>query len=161
MKIIDKKGRLFGIINIIDLVVILLVALLVYGGVTRLKQSPASEAETKKALVTLEIPNVRMVTVDAVEVGDSLYHYDRGTLFGTIVDKKVEPYREPVESGDGSWILAEVPEKYVVILTLEAKAKDSEDVVIIGGEHTRIGTEFKLKNKKAAFTSTILGVEVE
>lgn len=161
MKIIDKKGKLFGIINIIDLVVILLVALLVYGGVTRLKQSPVSEAENKKALVTLEISDVRMASVDGIEVGDPLYHYDRGTLFGTIVDKKVEPYREPVESGDGSWILAEVPEKYVVTLTVEANAKESEDVVIIGGEHTRIGTQFRLKNKKVAVMSTILGVEVE
>lgn len=161
MKIIDKKGKLFGIINIVDLVVVLLVALLIYGGVTRLKKSPVAEADTKKALVTVEISNVRMASVDGIEVGDPLYHYDRGTLFGTIVDKEVEPYREPVESGDGRWILAEVPEKYVVTLTVEADARDSENVVIIGGEHIRIGTQFRLKNKKVAVMSTILGVEVE
>lgn len=161
MKIIDNKGKIFGIINIIDLLAILLVALLVYGGVTRLKQSPAAEAETKKAIVTLEISNVRMATVDGIEVGDPLYHYDKGTLFGTIVDKKVEPYKEPVESGDGRWVLAEVPEKYVVTMTVEADAKDSLDVVIIGGEHTRIGAQFRLKNKKIAVTSTVLGVEIE
>ncbi|NLY66775.1 MAG: DUF4330 domain-containing protein [Tissierellia bacterium] len=161
MKIIDNKGKLFGIINIVDLLVILLVALLVYGGVTRLKKSPIAEAETKKAIVTLEISDVRSATVDGIQVGDPLYHYDRGTLFGTIVDKRVEPYREPVESGDGRWVLAEVPEKYVVTLIVEADAKDTDDVVIIGGEHTRIGTQFKLKNKKIAVFSTILGVEVQ
>jgi len=161
LKLIDNKGKLFGIINIIDLMVIILVALLAYGGVTRLKQSPVAEAETKKALVTIEISNVRMATVNGIEVGDKLYHYDKGTLFGTIVDMKVEPYKEPVESGDGRWVLAEVPEKYVVTLKVEADAKDSADVVVIGGEHTRIGTQFRLKNKKVAVTSTVLGVEIE
>ncbi|NLX61108.1 MAG: DUF4330 domain-containing protein [Tissierellia bacterium] len=161
MKIIDNKGKLFGIINVVDLVVILLVALVLYGGFTRLKKSPTAEAESKKALVTLEISDVRNATVDGIQVGDPLYHYDKGTFFGTIVDKKVEPYKEPVESGDGRWVLAEVPGKYVVTLTVEAEAKDTEDVVIIGGEHTRIGTQFKLKNKKIAVFTTILGVEVK
>lgn len=157
----DKKGKLFGIINIIDLIVVLLVALLVYGGVTRLKESPVAEADTKKALVTVEISNVRQATVDGVIVGDKLYHYDKGTLFGTIVDMEVEPYKEAVETGDGNLVLAEVPEKYVVTLTVEAEAKDSESVVVIGGEHTRIGTQFRLKNKNIAVWATVMKVELE
>lgn len=161
MKIIDKRGKVFGIINVIDLMVVLLIALLVYGSVTRLRKSPVAEAETKKALVTVEISNVREATVDGIVVGDPLYHYDKGTFFGTIVDKKVEPYKQPVESGDGNLVLAEVPEKYVVTLTVEADAKDSESVVVIGGEHVRIGTQFRLKNKNIAVFSTIMKVELE
>ncbi len=38
MKIIDNKGKLFGLINIIDLAVILIFVLLIGGGVKRLKK---------------------------------------------------------------------------------------------------------------------------
>lgn len=161
MKIINEKGKLFGIINIIDLLVILIIALLVVGGVKRVKTSrPDMVSETKKATVTIEVSEVRKPTVDGLVVGDPIYHYDKGNYFGKIVDVKVEPYREPVESGDGKWINAEVPDKYVATLTVEADAVETPDVIIIGGEQTRIGHQFRLKNKKVAVFGTILGVEV-
>ncbi|NLW40856.1 MAG: DUF4330 domain-containing protein [Tissierellia bacterium] len=161
MKIMDEKGKLFGIINIIDLTVILVIALLVFGGVKRLKARPVSIAEDKKALLTIEVSDIRKPTVDSIVVGDPLYHYDKGQLIGTIVDKKVEPYKEPVESGDGRWILAEVPEKYAVIMTVEASVKENPDVVIAGGEQVRVGAQFRVKNRNVTFFGTILGVEVE
>ncbi|MCF6460444.1 DUF4330 domain-containing protein [Clostridium sp. Cult3] len=161
MKIINEKGKLFGIINIIDLIVLLVIVLLVGGGVKRMKKNPAAVAETKKALITIEVSDIRTPTVDGIVVGDPLYHYDKGEKIGEIVDKKIEAYKEPVESGDGKWILAEVPEKYVVLMTVEAEVKENPDVVIAGGEQIRIGTQFKLKNRNVAVLGTILGVEVE
>lgn len=161
MRIIDEKGKLFGIINIIDLTVLLIIVLLVGGGIKRAKTKPELITETKKALITVEVSEIRKPTVDALVVGDSFYHYDKGVLLGKIVDKKVEPYKEAVESGDGKWVLAEVPEKYVVKLTIEADAKVTPDLVSVEGEHIRVGTQFRLKNKKVAIFGTILDVEVE
>lgn len=161
MKVVNEKGKLFGIINIIDLAVILIVALLAVGGAKRMKKSPVATTESKKALITVEVSNVRTATVDGLVVGDPLYHYDKGQEFGKIVNKEVEPYKEPVESGDGRWILAEVPEKYAVILTIEANAKENADVVVVGGEQTRIGAQFRFKNRNVAVFGTVLGMEIE
>lgn len=161
MKIINEKGKLFGIVNIIDLIVILLIGLLIIGGILRMRQRPTSTTEAKKAEITVEVPDVRTPSVEGLVIGDPVYHYDKGELLGTIVDKKVEPYKEPVESGDGKWVLAEIPEKYVVTLTVEANVRENSDVVIAGGEQIRIGTQFRLKNRNVAVMGTILGVEVE
>lgn len=161
MKIINEKGKLFGIINIIDLGVILIIALLIGGGAKRMKKNPGITAETKKALITIEVSDVRTPTVDGIVIGDPLYHYDKGGIIGQIIEKKVENYKEPVESGDGRWISAEVPDKYVVIMTVEADVKENPDVIIAGGEQIRIGTQFKLKNRNVAVLGTILGVEVQ
>lgn len=162
MKIINEKGKLFGIINIIDLVVIVVLALLITGGVKRVKKTrPDMVSETKAATVTIEVSEVRKPTVDGLVVGDPIYHYDKGNYFGKIADVKVEPFKEPVESGDGKWIDAEVPGRYVATVTVEAEAVETPDVIIIGGEQTRIGHQFRLKNKKVAVFGTILGVEVE
>lgn len=162
MKVIDEKGKLFGFINIIDLLVIVIIVLLVAGGYKRaVKTKPEMVTKDKDALVVVEIPEVRKATVDAIDVGDELYHYDKGEYFGKIIDKKVENYKEPVESGDGRWILSEVPEKYNVILTVEGSAVETPNFIKIGGEEIRVGTQFKMKSKKVAFMGTIFEVNVE
>ena len=161
MKLIDKKGKIFGIINIIDLAVVLILGLLIVGGAYRMKtSSPQVVSESQKAVVRVEVSEVRQPTVDGIEVGDVLYHYDRGQYFGKIIDKQVENFRTAVETSDGRIVMAEVPEKYNVILYVEANATNTTDTIIIGGEQTRIGTQYRLKNKKVAVFGTILDIEL-
>lgn len=159
MKIINEKGKLFGIINIIDLTVLLVMALLVVGGIQRMKSRPIVVDETSKALITYEVSDVRIMSVENIVEGDDLYHYDRGGYVGKIVEVDYEPYKEPVEL-NGQWVDAEVPNKYVVTFTVEADVKDNPDVVLVGGEQTRIGTQYRLKNKRIAFFGTVIGMEV-
>lgn len=161
MKLIDKKGKIFGIINIFDLAVVLMLGLLVVGGFHRLKTSRGQIiVEDQKAIVQFEVNEVRQSTVDAIEVGDIFLHYDKGQHFGKIVDKQVESFREVVDTGDGKLVLADVPEKFNVIVYVEANAVNTEDAIIIGGEQIRIGTQYRLKNKKIAVFGTILGIEL-
>lgn len=159
MRIIDEKGRLFGIINIIDLAVVLILGLLIVGGAKRMQSKPILANETSKALITFEITDVRMPTVDNIVVGDPLYHYDKGEFLGTIVEKEVEPYTEPLED-NGKWVNAEIPGKYRVIFKVESDVRENPDVIVAGGEQTRIGIEYRLKNKKIAIMGTVLGIEV-
>lgn len=160
MKIINEKGKLFGIINIIDLSVLLIIGLLIVGGAKRMKTKPMIVSETTKAMVTFEVSNVRMPSVENIVVGDPIYHYDKGAYIGDIVEVSYEPYKEPVEL-DGKWVNAEVPEKYVVILKVEADVKDNPDVTIVGGEQTRVGAQYRLKNKKVACFGTVLDIEIK
>lgn len=159
MKIINEKGKLFGIINIIDLAILLIIGLIVVGGLSRLKSQPIIANETSEGIITIEVSNIRMVSVESILIGDPIYHYDKGTYIGEIVEVSHEPYREPVEL-DGTWVDAEVPGKYVATFKVKANVKDSPDVVIAGGEQFRVGAQFRLKNKSATFFGTVLGVEV-
>lgn len=161
MKIINEKGKLFGVINVIDLSVLLILGLLIVGGAKRMKTKPIISSDTKKSIITFEISDVRMPTVKNVVVGDPIYHYDKGAHLGDIIEVNYEKYKEPVESGDGRWINAEVPEKYVVLFKVEADIRDNQDVILAGGEQTRIGSQFRLKNKKVSFWGTALEIEVE
>lgn len=160
MKIINEKGKLFGIINIIDLSVLLILALLVVGGAKRMKTKPITVADTSKAIVSFEVSNVRVPSVENIVVGDPIYHYDKGTYIGNIIEVSHEPYMEPVESGD-KWVNAEVPGKYVVTFKVEAEVKDNPDVIVVGGEQTRIGAQFRLKNKKVAVFGTVIDIEIK
>lgn len=159
MKLIDKKGKVFGLINIIDLAVILIVALLVVGGASRMKSKPIMLNETKKALITYEIQDIRMPTVNNVVVGDFMQHYDRGGRIGEIVEVRHEPYKKALE-GEKEWINAEVPGKYTLYITVESDVTDSNEFIVAGGEQTRIGGEYRLKNKKVAFFGVVVDVEL-
>lgn len=159
MKIINEKGKLFGIINIIDLTALLVVALLAVGGIQRMKTKPIIVNEDSKALITYEVSDIRMASVENIVEGDELFHYDRGGYVGKIKEVSYEPYTEPVES-NGAWVDAEVPNKYVATFVVEADVRDNPDVIIVGGEQTRVGTQYRMKNKRIAFFGTVIGIEV-
>ncbi len=160
MKIVNEKGKLFGLINIIDLAVVLILALIIVGGASRLKTKPIIANNDSNAVITFEVSDIRMATVENIVIGDPIYHYDKGGFIGNITDIKVEPYKEPVES-DGKWINAEIPEKYVATFTVDAEVRDSPEFIVVGGEQTRIGVQFRVKNKKIAFFGTVMKMEVQ
>lgn len=160
MKIINEKGKLFGIINIIDLTVLIVLALIIVGGAKRMKSKPIVSNESSKAIITYEVSDIRMVSVENIVVGDPIYHYDKGVYIGDIIEVEHKPFLEPVE-GNGEWINAEVPEKYVAVFKVEADVRDNPDVIIAGGEQTRVGAQFRLKNKRIAFFGTVLEVDVQ
>lgn len=161
MKIIDKKGSLFGLINIVDLLIIVLLLALVAVGVKRFGNKAAvGEATTKKGVITAEIKDVRDVTAKNVKVGDPIYDYDKGTLIGKILTAEVEPYKDKTEY-QGKFFNAEVPDKYRVIVTLDADVKETQDFYQVGTEQIRIGAEMRIKNKSITSFMTILGIEVK
>ena len=160
MTIIDKKGKLFGKINIIDLLVLIIVVGLIAFGAKRMGSGKVSQSETKEALVTYEIAEIRQLSVDQIKVGDPLYHYDKGTYIGTIESVDVEPYRDVLEY-NGRWVEAEVPKKFVANIVVKANIEETDQYYLVGGEQTRVGIQFRLKNKNFAAFGTVLDVKVE
>lgn len=159
MKFINDKGKLFGVINVIDLTAILVLGLLVFGGVKRLKSQPIIVDKTTQAVVTYLVEDVRMATVENIIVGDPIYHYEKGVYMGDIEDVEYRGYTEALES-NGQWIMAPVPEKYEVEIKVRSDVKNNPESVLVGGEQTRIGTQYRLKNKRIAFYATAMDVNV-
>lgn len=159
MKIIDNKGRLFGLINILDLAVLIIVLGILVFGFSRVNKNTVAKKETKTAEITYEIKKVRQVTVDAINVGDPIYHYDKGTYIGKIISKDVKPFSEEVEY-EGKYVMAEVPERYVVTIVVQADIEETDQYYLAGGEQSRVGAEFRLKNKEFASWGTIMNIEV-
>lgn len=159
MTIIDKKGRLFGKINIIDLLVLIIVVGLIAFGAKRMGSGKVSQSETKEALVTYEISEIRQLSVDQIVVGDPLYQYDKGTYIGTIEKVDVEPFRERIDY-NGRWVEADVPRKFIAKVTVKANIEETDQYYLVGGEQTRVGVQFRLKNKNFAAFGTVIDVEL-
>lgn len=124
MKFVDSEGRLFGRFSVIDLACLLLVLALAVGVVLRLGTAkekaivPTAQRETVTVEYTVKILGVREMTVEAIQVGDELHDTDGPNLLGTVVEKTVEPHVSEIAKTDGTYALAEVPERYAVTLTI-------------------------------------------
>lgn len=160
MKIIDEKGKIFGKINIIDLIFLIIIVVAIVGGVFRLKDSTIVAETSEHGTVTLMVTNVRDATVDNIKVGQDLYHYDKGVLFGNIKDKNVEPFTNPIDYED-EWIEADVPNRYIVYIDMDVDITETEKSYVIGGEEIRVGNEYRVKSKTSAFTGTCVGIQVD
>lgn len=160
MKVINEKGKIFGLINIIDMCVLLMVLLIIMGGFKLFGNRWAKVQPNGEVYVQLEVSNVRQATIDGLKIGDELNYYDENIEFGTIEEKTVEPFIDNIQTDDNKLVATEVPNKYVINLKMKCKAYITEDVIVINGQHTRIGNQFSVKNRTVSVQGTVLKVDI-
>ncbi len=129
MKIIDKNGRLFGKISIIDVLVVLMVAILAAALVSRNNQTATSTTTTDIPIsFQLRLNGERSYVTDAVRVNDNLYDLDNssGGPLGTIKDIQVLPGKRVALFSDGTAGEVPVEDGVTLILTVEGKGVISD-----------------------------------
>lgn len=160
MKIIDNKGKLFGLINIIDLTVLLILVLLVGFGVSKtLNTNTTIVNKTQKVQYKIEINRVRDITVDAIEVGETLKEFKKNIVIGKIVSKDVENAIDIVKTSDGKIVEAEIPNKYKITLTIECDANVTNTLISTNGEELLVGKSLFIRGSKFFTSGVMVGVE--
>ena len=151
MKLIDERGKFLGLVNPIDLLVILLI-LLVGGGVLYKTQLGGAEVKTKTITAVFRVSALHPNDADDIKVGDRLVA--SGAVTGAeIIDVKIEPASTRNPNEDGIMVRGEDPLLKDAFVT----ARDSRVVglaeIIFGGQELKIGKEFFLKTQKYEFRS--------
>lgn len=126
MKIIDRNGRLFGKISVIDVLVILVVAVMAAALYFKNNQAHTGTAVNER-LITFQIRarGVDDYVADAVLVGDSIYdqsYSSGGRALGEITD--VQIVRDPGAKladklTDGTVALLEAEDTVDLLITVE------------------------------------------
>lgn len=161
MRILDNRGRLFGLVNVIDLLVVLLILAAAYTLFTRfVADDMRYEPGAVPVTITAHVSEVRQPTVDAVKVGDIVHDHNTGQVIGEIVEKEVEPYQEPVETGDGRMVLADVPGLYNINVVVQGYGHDLGRGIRVASYEARVGSSMTLQGRDFAVASTVFKVEV-
>ncbi len=156
----NKDGKIFGKINIIDLlaVLILLVALV---GIGIRFTSTASKSVTDKTEFSyvVEIDDVRIYTVNALGK-KGLVTDKQGNIIGEITNVEYDFKKEQKVLSNGNTVMVSVPEKYTAQITLKASGKESEDAYFVG-ENTElsVGSTLTMNTKYANCSGKIKSVE--
>lgn len=159
VKIIDEKGKIFGKVNIIDLLVILLViavaALFAYRKVSQALTSP--DATPAKVTYVVRASNVDVLAYEAIrdfvdaETGktDQLFSSDSNNklLDGYITDCIASPHVEYVATDDGEIKRVESSgddQRLDLFFTIEAQVEDIKTNKV-GTQQVRVGASHYIK----------------
>lgn len=167
----DQKGKLFGKISVIDLLVIVVVLVGIFGSCAAYQKVKSGKVLTEnKALlkqdntldeleVTMRLKEVRSMTRDSVHVGDDVYAKDTNKFLGEIIEVKTEPAKRVVTGFDGTAKEAEVPERMDVILTVRVPGKRTDGGYFTGNNiHLVYDSAFEIKTPTIQTTPVIEGI---
>ncbi|SHM58532.1 protein of unknown function [Caldanaerovirga acetigignens] len=157
MSFIDKKGRLFGLINVIDLLVIILVVAVAARFVLN-PQKNSSVAEEKTIQVVMLVKDVRDATAKVIKEGDIVRETKTNNLLGKVTKVEVKPAETLVNTADGRVLSVLNPVLKDVYVTVEGSATVGENAIVLGGTEIRIGTAVQMKTNLYAVVATVMEI---
>ena len=143
MKIINEKGKLFGFINIIDLLTIIVVLCVVVGILYKFKGDEitiGTDNTQEIEFVVRLIPNYEEF-YQQLEVGDKIAE-DKRYLNAEITDIKIDDYYKSDSNEDGEVVISKHPYFKEAIVTIKAQATVKGPIVKIGKQEIRAGSSF-------------------
>lgn len=161
MKWIDEKGRLWGRINIIDMILILIViAALAFVGIKFMgKGQIAIIPEKQEVSVTIFTNALFHFVKDQLQVGEEVRLLTNNEVFGQIVDLETRNGFQLVSTADGRWVEADIPNKYSVNITIKGNAVKSGEFLSIGGTQLLVGSEVAIKGSRFTVKGIISDVK--
>lgn len=159
MKIIDEKGKVFGLINVIDLI-ILLIILLVGAGAAYKFTHKSAQGQIKTVEFQVLVPCVRPELAQAVKVGDKMV---QGSTYTSVTVKAVEikPGFSVNINSAGQKVAANDPYLKDVYVTNVGTVNLSSATISMGGQEIRAGKDYYVKSLDYELKGTILKVIVK
>lgn len=155
-----KSKKLFGIFNIVDILLILL--LIAAGGIgAKLFLGGGTEqaAEQKSYSYVVLGQEVLEETADFPVIGGNAYNSSTGVYLGQVTKVESEPHTETIyHAASGSYQKVSVPEYCDLSLTITGNGTETERDIIVEGTTVKVGKELNVKGKGYAFKGYIVEV---
>lgn len=122
-KLLDKNGRMFGLISVIDVVVIIAVIVVCFGVYVKnnVLETTSGNLENTRISMTFEVRVVEPYVADALSIGDAVFDKDHATGGAIGYITNIE-YTEPGtirELYDGSFTKVGSDKEVNVLVTIE------------------------------------------
>lgn len=154
---IDDRGRLFGRVSVVDIIVLLLIVAVAAFAWARFS---GDQTKIKDYRMEVFIAATRVPQVDQSNVGDTVRD-EGGAVLGQIEKVFEEPSKVDVVDDKGdvqeeatSWFLKDVT------ITIKGQAQVSGGVITVGGNPLRISNPLVLVGTKYSPRTVIINVEV-
>lgn len=166
MKVLDEKGRLFGKINFIDLLVVLMLVVVVLAVTWKLagnRVTAAIDSEKQLPAITYEVlcTNVNNdVCAYAETLVDDQLMASGKMLDGYITAVSTEPYYMVCVDADGNPVNARDPQNSCLRFTISCNTPMTEYAYALGTQELRVGKNHIVKTCNLEVTGTITAMEV-
>jgi len=162
LKLMDEKGRLFGKLNIIDLLVAVVI-LAVIGGACYmlLGRSPTTSgvvAEQKDLYITVRCQLAPLSAADNLKQGDRLV--SKTSFADGVIDSVTASDNVYFAvNSDGQGVLTTNPLYKDLVVVLKGRGSPSDAIVRIGGQEMRIGLRVLVKTARVEIQGTVDKIE--
>ena len=160
--IIDNKGRLFGKVSIIDLIVLAAVIILAVSYLYRDQGTQAISGGGKTVTLKIVCNYAFPGAADSLEVGDQLVA-SSGLTNAFIKEITAEQAWETAPDAQGQMQISRNPFRQDVYLTIVAEnAQVTPAEIVVAGQKVRAGKEdFYMKTQTVELKATVLSVQVD
>lgn len=157
MKLIDEKGRLFGKLNLIDLVVVLLIILLAGAVGYKVLSPKVATSPTAQGDVTVLLKSTfRTASVaQSVTKGQKLVFGTDYIPNATITDVKAVPADYTTTDAQGKVHIEKHPTSKDLYITVKAKINTNAPILKIGSQELCTGKKFTLKTQTIEIDSSV------
>ncbi len=160
---IDKNGKIFGKVSIIDVMVILAIIIASAGIYVRFFGGPSKTVvSSSKFYYTLKVENIRESNIDGLKksINSNFYLNEKITgEMGRLIKVDVAPAVGFIEKANGEIVSANIPERFDAVLTFEMTGKVNESGYFSPSlEDISAGIEYKIKGKWSSVKGKVLSV---
>lgn len=164
--ILDKRGKLFGKISIVDIIIVVLILVVAFGTFIRFNGGIVNKTtDTVKISYKISLDGVRIFSYNALMKnlanGENVAYGDKGIVIGKIVDVQKEGYKATLLKSNGDEIMTEYPPNYYrVTITVEANAINSDSGYSVNSINIRKGdlNDYYFATKTIFFAGKVLEV---
>lgn len=166
MKIINEKGKLFGLINIVDLLVLLAV-IAVAGGICWKLFAPAVQEAVSPEVTMVTTMRVRGATPFFVKEFQDNDQQGKQLVAGnayvaaTVESTAIVDYVQQVTTADGRIVDALDPSKKDIMIVVKSKVTKDTPTPKIGTQEVRAGRTFTFKTNDIETIANIEAVDFE
>jgi hypothetical protein len=166
--LIDKRGKLFGLVNIIDLSALIVVAAMAFGFLW-VRQTHGVLQKLVKAAgptdVTVAIRGARAFDPGFIKKGDKVFITIRNQPYAPVEVVNVTAARRQFTFADaqGKVKTADDPSDpltYDLNVTIRDNGQVTDDGVVLGGNKVKMGIPIELEGFKFRLTGTIVELTV-
>jgi hypothetical protein len=150
----DERGRFFGKVNVIDLLVLLVIVAVVILAAVRFRDA---SVETIPVRITLSLEKARQAVADALDIKGTVTD-DGGTVLGQVDKVTVAPTREEFMTQADELKAFDSPIYSDISIEVLGEGVVSGSSVRVGNSPIRVGKRITVLGSGFEIQTTILGV---
>jgi len=163
--IIDKNGKIFGKINILDIIILLVVLVFILLGSKALFSgiiSNQNNQKTTEVVYTLEVAKEDADFFDSIKEGDTVFKKNTKEPSGEVVSCDVKPAKYLTANLENlTYEITEAEDKFDGHVKIKVTADIDYPDLKVDGEALKIGKELAIRTENTVMNGYIIDLEYD
>ena len=157
-----KKGKLFGVLSLLDLFIIVIIVGAAVFGIFYIKSGGFKSGERTTVYYTVEITAMTNGFHEVITEGDALKDSVKGYYLGQVADVAVKPNQVWIINEDNfEFIHNTVENEEMILLTISGRGMESDSLITCEDIDVKIGKEMHVEGKGYVVRGFIVDIWTE